>query len=135
MLRRPALMATLNGLGAAPMLGLRSAGLPARLSPGLCLLVIPATTRPDVLGAGRTLQRVWLQATLEGLSVQPYAAAGVLSLGWVRIEPRFDRVLARLQADMRRLCPGEHGLVFLRLGYTRSAPRSRSARRALASFS
>ncbi|MEO7053103.1 MAG: hypothetical protein ABI128_15695, partial [Rhodanobacter sp.] len=74
-LRRPALMSMLNRLGTASALGWRSAWLPIRLSPGLCLLVIPSTTRSDVLNGGRALQRVWLEATLAGLSVQPYAAA------------------------------------------------------------
>ncbi len=80
------------------------------------------------------MQRVWLEATLDGLSVQPYAAAGVLSLGFVPIEPAFQRPLSRLGLDMSTLCASGHGLVFLRLGYARSAPRGRSGRRAPASF-
>ena len=134
MLRRPALMTLFNRLGAASILGWRSAWLPIRLSPGLCLLVIPSTTRADVLAAGRALQRVWLQATLEGLSVQPYAAAGVLSLGFVPIEPAFQRPLSHLRAALGELSAPGHGLVFLRLGHARSTPRVRSGRRALASF-
>ena len=133
-LRRPALMSTLNRLGAASMLGWRSAWLPIRLSPGLCLLVIPATARSDVLAGGRALQRVWLEATLAGLSVQPYAAAGVLGLGFVPVEPAFQRSLSRLGLALRDLCAPGYGLVFLRLGYARSAPRGLSGRRAPASF-
>ncbi|TAL89976.1 MAG: hypothetical protein EPN69_13320 [Rhodanobacter sp.] len=133
-LRRPALMALFNRLGAASVLGWRSAWLPIRLSPGLCLLVIPSTARSDVLAGGRALQRVWLQATLDGLSVQPYAAAGVLSLGFVPIEPAFQRWLSRMGAALGQLCAPGYGLVFLRIGYARSAPRDRSGRRALASF-
>lgn len=133
-LRQPAVMATLNRLGAAAMLGWRSAWLPIRLSPGLCLLVIGSTTRSDVLAGGRALQRVWLEATLEGLSVQPYAAAGVLSLGFVPIEPALQRALSHLSAALHDLCTPGHGLVFLRLGRARSAICDRSGRRALASF-
>ena len=133
-LRGPALMSKLNRLGAASMLGWRSAWLPLRLSPGLCLLVIPSTTRPDVLAGGRALQRVWLQATLDGLSVQPYAAPGVLSLGFVPIEPALQPALAYLGSALRDLCGAGHGLVFLRLGHARSAPGARSGRRAPASF-
>jgi len=133
-LRRPATMALFNRLGAASTLGWRSAWLPIRLSPALCLLVVPSTARSDVLAGGRALQRVWLQATLEGLSVQPYAAAGVLSLGFVPIEPAFQRSLSRLRAALGELCAPGRGLVFLRLGNARSAPRVRSGRRALASF-
>ena len=133
-LRRPAVMAMLNRLGAASVLGWRSAWLPIRLSPGLCLLVIPSTARSDVLAGGRALQRVWLEATLGGLSVQPYAAAGVLSLGFVPVEPVFQQPLSRLGSALHDLCAPGHGLVFLRLGYVRSAPRTRSGRRAPASF-
>ncbi|HUY03461.1 MAG TPA: hypothetical protein VMV33_09265 [Rhodocyclaceae bacterium] len=133
-LRRPAMMTMLNRLGAASVLGWRSAYLPIRLSPGLCLLVIPSAARSDVLAGGRALQRVWLEATLDGLSVQPYAAAGVLSLGFVPIEPAFQGALSHLGSALSDLCASGNGLVFLRLGYARSALRGRSGRRELASF-
>ena len=133
-MRRPALMRTLNRLGAARMLGWRSAYLPLRLSPGLCLIVIPSTARSDVLAGGRALQRVWLEATFAGLSVQPHAAAGVLGLGLVLIEPDLQPSLSRLESSLRELCAQGRGLVFLRLGYARSTLRHRSGRRALASF-
>jgi len=133
-MRRPAVMSVLNRLGAASVLGWRSAWLPLRLSPGLCLLVVPSTARSDVLGGGRALQRVWLEATLDGLSVQPYAAAGVLGLGFVPVEPAFRQSLARLGSTLNKLCAPGCGLVFLRLGHARSAPRDRSGRRAPGSF-
>ena len=133
-MRRPAVMSMFNRLGAASTLGWRSAYLPIRLSPGLCLLVIPSAARSDVLAGGRALQRVWLQATLDGLSVQPYAAAGVLSLGFVPIEPAFERSLSRLRPALAELTESGLGLVFLRLGYASSAPRARSGRRALETF-
>lgn len=133
-LRRPALMSVLNRLGTASVLGWRSAWLPIRLSPGLCLLVIPSTARSDVLAGGRALERVWLQASLEGLSVQPYAAAGVLGLGFVTVEPAFQRSVSQLGASLGELCGSGYGLVFLRLGYSRSEPRIRSGRRAPGSF-
>lgn len=133
-LRRPAVMAMFDRLGAANALGWRSAWLPIRLSPGLCLLVIPSTTRSDVLAGGRALQRVWLQATLEGLSVQPYAAPGVLGLGFVTVEPAFRPVLSRLGAALNKLCAPGYGLVFLRLGQARTMPRHRSGRRPATSF-
>lgn len=133
-LRHPPVMATLNRLGAAWMLGWRSAWLPIRLSPGLCLLVVASAARSDVLAGGRALQRVWLEATLAGLSVQPYAAAGVLGLGFVPVEPVFQPVVARLNAALRHLCASDHGLVFLRLGHARSAPPYCSGRRSPDSF-
>jgi nitroreductase len=133
-MRRPGMMRVLNRLGAASMLGWRSAELPIRLSPGLCLLVVPSSTRADVLAGGRALQRVWLEATLAGLSVQPYAAAGVLSLGFVSIEPARQHVMTQLHSRLSELSGSGRGLVFLRLGRARSEPRHRSGRRALASF-
>jgi hypothetical protein len=134
LMRRPAVMTALNRVGAASALGWRSAWLPIRLSPALCLLVIPSTTRLDVLAGGRALQRVWLQATLDGLSVQPYAAAGVLSLGFVPIEAVLQSSLSELAPALSELCGAGHGLVFLRMGHARSTPRVRSGRRAPASF-
>lgn len=134
-LRHPRVMAPLNRLGAASMLGWRSAWLPARLSPGLCLVVAASRSRPDLVAAGRAMQRVWLQATLEGLSVQPYAAAGVLSLGLVPIESCFRQSLLQLGAAMDALLQAQgHGLVFLRLGRPRTPPRWRNGRRDLADF-
>jgi hypothetical protein len=127
-------MTILNRLGAASILGLRSAWLPIRLSPGLCLMVIPSRTRSDVLAGGRALERVWLQATLEGLSLQPYAAAGVLGLGLVPIEAAFQPALSQVRSALANLCGPGHGLVFLRLGYAKSKLRNRSGRRELASF-
>lgn len=134
LMRHPAAMAMFNWLGTASVLGWRSAWLPIRLSPGLCVLVIPSAARSDVLAGGRALQRMWLQATLDGLSVQPYAAAGVLSLGFVPIEPSFQRPLRRMSTALSELCGQGHGLVFLRIGLARSAPGVRSGRRELASF-
>jgi hypothetical protein len=133
-MRHPGAMAAFRKLGAASMLGWRSAWLPIRLSPGLCLVVVPSIGRSDVLAAGRALQRVWLQATLEGLAVQPYAAAGVLGLGFVPVEPAFREELSRLDSALGALCGSGHGLVFLRLGHARSVLRVRSGRRALESF-
>lgn len=134
-LRKPAVMAAFNRLGAAPMLGFRSVALPVRLSPGLCLLSIEASSRESIVTAGRALERVWLQATLDELAVQPFAAAGVLSLGFARVEPRFDDRIARLQATMRPLCPGRQGIMFLRLGRNRTTrPCPRTGRRSLDTF-
>ncbi|NII10580.1 hypothetical protein [Oleiagrimonas sp. C23AA] len=133
-LRHARAMQMLNLFGAASMLGWRSAGLPLKLSPGLCLLVTAGKERADVVAGGRALQRVWLEATLAGLSVQPYAAAGVLGLGFIPIESRYQDALSQLGDAMDALCAPGYGLVFLRLGYARSAVAFRNGRRALSSF-
>lgn len=134
LLRRPAAMAVVRNIGGASLLGFRSAIVPVRLSPGLCLLSTAATGRAAVVTAGRALERVWLQATADGLAVQPFAAAGVLSFGFVKLAPEFDGAVSRLQAVMRELTPGRHGLIFLRLGRSPSPPRWRSGRRPLGDF-
>jgi hypothetical protein len=133
-LRKPGLMAMLNRLGATPLLGFRSAALPARLSPGLCLLSVKGTTRPDIVAAGRALERVWLEGTLAKLAVQPFAAAGVLGLGFIDIEPVLQPHVARLQAEMRELCPDGHGIIFLRMGRVGTVSQWRAGRRSLTEF-
>lgn len=133
-LRHPALMTVSRRLGAASMLGWRSASLPIRLSPGLCLIVVPSASRHDVFAGGRALERAWLAATRAGLSVQPYASAGVLSLGFVPVEPALRSTLARLAASLQELCGAGQGLVFLRLGRAPTNPPPRSGRRVPASF-
>ncbi|HET8552538.1 MAG TPA: hypothetical protein VFM97_08700 [Gammaproteobacteria bacterium] len=133
-LRKPVLMALLNRLGAAPLLGFRSAALPARLSPALCLLSVKDTTRSGIVAAGRALERVWLEATLAGLVVQPFAAPGVLGLGFINVEHALRPHVARLQTEMRELCPEGHGIIFLRLGRIGSASRWRTGRRPQTEF-
>lgn len=128
-LRNPHLMATLNRLGAAAMLGFRSCVVPVRLSPALCLLSVAGVGRRDIINAGRALERVWLQAGCEGLAVQPFAAAGVLALGFCNIESRFAAETAELQSAMQALCPGRYGILFLRMGRPNSPIRWRSGRR------
>ncbi|HET7674845.1 MAG TPA: hypothetical protein VFL54_04920 [Gammaproteobacteria bacterium] len=129
LLRHPAAMAAIRGIGGAALLGFRSAVVPVRLSPGLCLLSSAGTDRAAVVTAGRVLERVWLQATAEGLAVQPFAAAGVLSFGLVKLGSQFDADISRLQALMRELTPGWHGLIFLRLGRAATPARWRGGRR------
>lgn len=133
-LRNPRFMAAFNRLGAASVLGLRSARLPARLSPGLCLLTVNGKRRRDVINAGRALERVWLQATRDGLALQPFAAAGVMALGFLRIEPALEPALGRLRGAMQALCPSAHGMLFLRMGRRASPVGARSGRRSLDTF-
>ncbi|HET7308272.1 MAG TPA: hypothetical protein VFK24_10765 [Gammaproteobacteria bacterium] len=133
-LRKPGLMAMLNRLGGARLLGFRSAALPARLSPGLCLLSVNGATRSGIVAAGRALERVWLEATLAGLAVQPFAAPGVLGLGFIDIEAALRPHVARLQTEMRELCPQGQGIIFLRLGRIGPGLRWRTGRRPLTEF-
>lgn len=134
-LRHWGLMSAMNRLGTAALLGVRAAYLPARLSPVLVLLTARDAERHTILQAGRALQRVWLQATLFGLAVQPFAAAGLFTLGKMDLGPVFRRDVKPLQAMMEALCPPkQHGLVFLRLGYPPHSSPPCSGRRATAEF-
>ena len=134
-LRHWRLMSALNRLGTAALLGVRAAYLPAKLSPILVLLTTCGKERSTILQAGRALQRVWLQATLSGLAVQPFAAAGLFTLGKMDLGPAFQREVKPLQAMMKDLCPPEqHGVVFLRLGYPPHSSPPRSGCRAAAEF-
>ncbi|HET7370543.1 MAG TPA: hypothetical protein VFK45_06870 [Gammaproteobacteria bacterium] len=128
-LRRPGLMAALNRVGGAHLLGFRSAALPARLSPGLGLICTAGTERAHVIAAGRALERLWLEATRQGLALQPFAAAGVMALNFLFVEPSFRPQIDALQAAMRPLCPGAHGLLFVRLGHAGAPAGWRSGRR------
>jgi nitroreductase len=134
-LRHWRLMSVMNWLGTAAVLGMRAAYLPARLSPALVLLTARDAERSTIVQAGRALQRVWLQATLSGLAVQPFAAAGLFTLGKMDLGPPFRRDVKPLQAMMEALCPPQqHGLVFLRLGYPPHSSPPRSGRRATVEF-
>jgi len=127
-------MRVVNSVGGARLLGFRSAVLPIKLSPGLALLCSEGKDRSAILNAGRALERVWLRATAAGLSVQPYAAPGVLSLGFVEVETHYQDQLGLIREAMSRACPTDCGLLFLRMGRTSRPHRGRGARRSLSSF-
>jgi hypothetical protein len=128
-LRRRGVMGFANRLGGAALMGYRSAALPARLSPGLCLLSTPGSARVDVIALGRALERVWLCAALDNLSVQPFAAAGVFALDFLDLESAFKAQSEALRERIRALDPEARALIFLRLGRSRSPAHKRSGRR------
>ncbi|HEC15174.1 MAG TPA: hypothetical protein ENI99_01155 [Sedimenticola sp.] len=133
-LRHWPLMRAFNAIGGARLMGLRSAVLPVRLSPGLALLCIEGEDRPAILAAGRALERVWLRATAAGLSIQPYAAPGVLGLGFVEVEARFQDRLGLIRQALEQACSGGCGLLLLRMGRAAGLNKNRGARRPLSSF-
>lgn len=132
-LRRWRLMRALTRLGVHHTLGLRAADLPCRLAPHLGLITCNAAGETArALGAGRALQRVWLQATAHGLAFQPMAAAPVLSRqrlgdGWVssHVQDELKRLLQHLTGGR-----AESAYMFFRIGT--AAPASlRTGRRPL----
>lgn len=123
-----------GNIGLAPVLGFRVAVLPNILSPGLCLLCTRDSSRRGLVETGRALQRIWLQATAEGLSVQPFAACGIYALGFANIEPEFSNEIKTLAAGMEQLATNSNGIIFLRLGASAAQRIPRTSRRHPASF-
>lgn len=134
-LRHQPLMRVMNALGAARLLALRSVYLPVRLSPGLCLVVTSDPGRKCIIDAGRALERIWLDATWMGLAVQPFAAAGIYSMGFFNPEPEFGETLGRIKKLMADITGQQQGIIFLRLGRNlRSHRIIRSSRRPTSDF-
>lgn len=133
-LRRWPLQRRANWFGAHHLLGLRAGWLPCARAPHLGLIVgVPGTA--GNLAAGRAMQRVWLAAEAEGLSLQPMAAATALVCqtsggGWVSAP-----VQATLRERLARLAGNSAGAPYLlfRVGYAKP-PSSVSGRLPLAAY-
>lgn len=109
-LRHWPLMRALQLVGTHRVLGLRAGDLPCRLAPHLAAVFAHGPSDDAAaLQAGRSLQRLWLAATLEGLALQPFAAAVALTRqaagdGWVApaVQARLVGLLERLVDAPRR---------------------------------
>lgn len=114
-----------NLFGAHHVIGFRGADLPCRLAPHLCAIVAEGETSVAAVAAGRLLQRVWLQATTFGLSLQVFAAAPLFALdGATSIAPRLQK---RLADRWKTLCPRGQPFVVIRMGAAKP-PSQRSGR-------
>lgn len=128
-----------NKIGGATMLGLRSVRIPILFSPALVLITMKNKDRISVIKAGQAIQRVWLQASNQGLSVQPYAAPGIFSLGYIACEDEFKAQLDAIATQMHDIVNSErptennYGLMFLRIGFNKPV-KYRSNRRDIVSF-
>lgn len=108
-----------NALGAHHFVGWRGAGLPCRLAPHLCAVVASGGLEAAAVSAGRLLQRVWLQATVLGLSFQVFAAAPVYALdGSTAIGADLRE---RLATGWAGLSPGALPFIAFRMGYAAQA--------------
>ena len=115
------------------LLGIRAADLPCRLSPHLGVLSATDARTSTVIEAGRAFQRLWLQATLQGLALQPMAASIALALqpvadGWVSGE-----VQRALQMGWTRLIGADSPMMVFRLGRA-PTPAVRASRRPVQSY-
>lgn len=127
-------MRFLNYVGTAHMLGFRSVILPAKLSPALCLLGTTSTDRASIIQVGRALERIWLEATIHGLSVQPYAAAGVMALGFLKLEEKYSGTIQKIKWLIKELSGDCQGVIFLRMGYAKTSLPQHAGRRDIQTF-
>ncbi|MCW8833661.1 MAG: hypothetical protein OQK09_09895 [Colwellia sp.] len=138
-MKKWSVMNFMNRIGGAAILGFRSVRIPILLSPALVLITMTGKDRLNVIKAGRAIQRVWLQASQQGLSVQPYAAPGIFSLGYIACENEFKAQLDAIAQQMHSIVnssndsKGNYGLMFLRIGYNKPVVQ-RSNRRSFDSF-
>lgn len=121
-LRNWTVMRISNVVGGAWLIGQRSVTLPIKLSPALALLTIEKTERIDILQAGRALLRCWLIASQQGLSLQPYAAPGVFSLGFISQDELLNRQAQEIANELGTVTGDLKGLIFLRVGYCSGDP-------------
>ena len=129
-------MRALNLLGASKLIASKSVKLPISKSPALLLLTTPSESRESIINTGRQMQRVWLKCNGEGLSVQIYAAPGVLSLLQPEIGLKQQKVLKAVESELKNvtseLAVGR-GLLFFRVGFTTGSV-NKSGRRELSTF-
>ena len=138
-MKKWSVMNFVNKIGGAAMLGFRSVRIPILFSPALVLITMKGNDRLSVIRTGRAIQRVWLEASKQGLSVQPYAAPGIFSLGHIACENEFAPQLKSVAKKMHiivnseNLADNNYGLMFLRIGYNKPV-ELRSNRRTIDSF-
>lgn len=134
-LRHWPVMRRVNHLGGNYIIGLRSAVIPALLSPALGIVSTQHSSRADIIQAGRALQRIWLKASDMGLAVQPFAAAGILALGHINIPAtRQQNQIQKIKNLLQEITPEYQGLIFLRIGKSGRHRIERSGRRAADTF-
>ena len=112
-------------IGGHWLVAFRAVSLPLLLAPNICVIT---TKRHDMFGfiaAGRTMQRVWLYATIKGFSVQPYAAPPLYA--HVRFPGLSTAIQSRLRAKWSELVGDPLPVMLLRIG-SASPPSVRSQR-------
>ena len=134
LMRKWTTMNWLNKLGASKQIAQKSVVKPISSSPGLLLLSIKSTDRLGILTAGQQLLRLWLKCTELGLSVQLYAAPGVLTIANPDLPATLLKVLAEVKSELSKVViDNDSALMFLRIGYMPDKP-IKTQRRDAASF-
>jgi nitroreductase len=134
LLRHWPVMRALARLGLHRVLGWRVADLPTRLAPAFGVVSVASTSGESTVVGVRALQRIWLEATVRGIAMQPLAAGTILprQLGWPG-SPIPQRTLGTMARLLSSVTLGRPGLVFLRAGYAPPS-RVRASRRPLETF-
>jgi len=128
-------MKWVHRLGLGRLLTLPSA-LSVVRSGALGVLCVGEPTPTRFLEGGRALQRIWLSAHAEGLSMQPLGSLPIFvahleQLHGRKLSPQHERVVRKLIRRLEDLLPAARGktlLIAFRLGYA-TAPKFRSLRR------
>jgi molybdopterin/thiamine biosynthesis adenylyltransferase/nitroreductase len=127
-------MRLLNRIGLSRLLTIQSGAL-VRASGAIGFLSVPDSRPESFLAAGRALQRLWLEAESEGLSLHPLGSLPIFLAnrreGGVNLTAAHGASLGRMQRTLCRLVPGLTGRILtmaFRIGYARK-PRVRSLRR------
>jgi len=128
LLRHWGLMRPLTWLGVHRLLGLRAGWLPAWQAPALGLLVSPLPVEEGAVAVGTALERLWLQASLLELALQPLAASAVLMQPSTYANGASDALRATLAAGWQSIAPGTTPLMVVRMGRA-AMPSLRSGRR------
>jgi hypothetical protein len=115
LLRHWPVMRALQRVGAHKLIGMRAAYWPCRLAPELAVLSTTLGSTQGPLAVGQALQRVWLAATVQGFSLQPFAAPGLLALPEYTDVPRAAR--EHLARGWSRIVPAATPLMVFRLGH------------------
>lgn len=128
LLRHWGLMRPLTWLGVHRLLGLRAGWLPAWQAPALGLLVSTLPVEEGAFAVGAALERLWLQASLLDLALQPLAASAVLMQPSTYAHGASDALRATLEAGWQAIAPGTTPLMVVRMGRA-AMPSLRSGRR------
>jgi hypothetical protein len=122
LLRHWPVMRVVNLIGGYRLLGWRAADLPCRFAPHLAAISVRDTDDGSVFQAGRALQRVWLEVTRLGQSIQPMPASALYALEGAKHEGIPDKLQKRLQQTWSALLPGRAPVIIFRMGRARQSP-------------
>lgn len=129
-LRHWALMRPLTWLGIHRLVGLRAGWLPGWQAPMLGLLATSLPVEQGAVSVGSALERLWLQATLLKLALQPMAASTALPLQSDADGGASAELRSVLAAGWQAISPGTIPLMVFRMGRA-GQPTVTSGRRPL----